>query len=586
MRRAISFFVLFAFFVQGSFVIPAQDIVMGEEITFASSVFILRSSNKSQKKFAPGKTKVRKRSSSSKVREQIAYKISPKSPTKTRQTQSEKASRDIASAAMALLEKGEYETAIDYFIQAISLDPKNQDAKIGLSRAYTVKANQFLDSKRLDRAEYFYKEAIKYDANNAAAYAGLGEVYEELERRDEALKNYEKALSINPQLEDLYLTVGILYLEKGDLAKADEYISKAAVKSETAETKYLKGVVYYRLDKYQEALATLNDAVRLDPNNAEAYYYLGETYDRLNREQEALDSYRQATRLNPNFFEAWFDMGVILYNRNRYEDAIEAYKKAIQLRPDYGEAYLNLANALRKTKKYQEAVSYYEVAANFIKDDADLYSEWGFCLAVLGKWNNAIEKLTAATNVSADSVDYANLGWAYYNSAQEDLRNKRDAQAREKLLKGKEALQRAVQLNPRLAPAFLNLGITLTDLGEYEFAVQALSRAVDLRKRWIFAINELGIAYRKLGKLDLAVKHFQEALQIDQNFVPALYNLGETEARRGNKKEAQKAQERLKKLNPELAKQLDIIISAGVLKEDLKKDLKDDLKRKLPIRVP
>lgn len=574
--------VLILFFVQANIGTLAQDIVIGEEIAFGSSVFILRSSSKSQRKYAPRSVKVSKHFySSKKAREQIASsrfkKTRDHSQRTDGKTQKEKASHDITSAGIVLLEKGEYETAIDYFNQAISLNPKNENARLGLSKAYTVKANQFLDSKRLDRAEYFYKEAIKYDSNNEAAYVGLGEVYEELGQKDEALKNYEKALSLNPQLEELYLTVGVLYLEKDEVMKANEYISKAAMKNEGAEIKYLKGIIYYKLGRNEEALAAFNDAIRLDPNNAEAYYYRGETLDRMNMEQEALSSYEKAVQLDPNFVEAWFDLGVILYNRERYEDSIKAYQRVIQLKPDYGEAYLNLANAYRKTRRCQEAISNYEIASSFIRDDANLYSEWGFCLAVLGKWNSAIDKLNLATTISPDAVDYANLGWAYYNSAQEDLRNKRDALARNKLVKGKEALQRAVQLNPRLAPAFLNLGITLTDLGEYEMAAQILTRATELRKRWIFAINELGIAYRKLGRLDLAVARFREALQVDQNFVPALYNLGEAEMKRGNKKEAEKAQERLKKLNPELAKQLDIIISGGLL---------EDSKSKVPIRVP
>jgi outer membrane protein assembly factor BamD (BamD/ComL family) len=54
---------------------------------------------------------------------------------------------------------------------------------------------------------------------------------------------------------------------------------------------------------------------------------------------------------------------------------------------------------------------------------------------------------------------------------------------------------------------------------------------------------------------------------IDKNFAAGFYNLGEAEYRRGNMKEAKKAQEKLKKLNPNLANQLDIVVSGAVLTE-------------------
>lgn len=595
MKRFIGNIILAAIFVQyNSFTILAQDIVTSEEITFGSSVFILRSANKTQKKFAPQVTKVSKQNSTKRIRESVVYAKTPRKSESGLQNKrgnmnaqgqkasKEKASQDIAMAAQTFLEKGDFTTAIDYFLQATTLDPNNEDAKRGLSRAYTVKANHLLESKRYEEAISFYNQAISYDNQNAAAFAGLGESFEALGRKEEALSNYEKALSIDPKLEDLYVPIAGLYLEKGEVAKADQFISKVSTKN-SADTQYLRGLIYYKMDSYPDALAAFNETIKLDPNKAEAYYYQAETLDRLNQNDQALEAYRKAVQLKPDFLEAWFDLGVALYNRGDYQMAVDAYKKAIQLKPDYAEAYLNLANTFRKLKKYEEANSNYVLASNFIKNNADLYSEWGFCLAAVGKWNSAIEKLNLAVSMSPDAIDYANLGWAYYNSAQEDLRNRQNEPAKSKLAKAKEALQKAVQLNPRLAPAFLNLGITLTDLGEYEQAIKALSTAVSLRKSWVFALNELGIAYRKFGKLDPAAENFREALKVNPDFVPALYNLGEVEMKRGNKKEALKAYERLKRLNPDLAKQLDIIISGAVLQNKLNEPA--PLPKKIP-RIP
>ncbi len=86
MKKVICAVVLIIFSVQFiSVPIVAQDIVTSEEITFGSSVFILRSSNKSQKKFtSSGISKVSRKTSTRRVRQQIAYNAQTKGGNKLR----------------------------------------------------------------------------------------------------------------------------------------------------------------------------------------------------------------------------------------------------------------------------------------------------------------------------------------------------------------------------------------------------------------------------------------------------------------------------------------------------------------------
>ncbi|MGI9035950.1 MAG: tetratricopeptide repeat protein [Pyrinomonadaceae bacterium] len=230
----------------------------------------------------------------------------------------------------------------------------------------------------------------------------------------------------------------------------------------------------------------------------------------------------------------------------------------------------------------------YEIAALTIKNDADLYSNWAFCLARVAKFNLAIEKLNMAISINPDAADYSNLGWAYYNAAQLDLRVKKDdAAAQSKLQLGKAALQKATELNPKFRAAFLNLGVTLSDLKDFQGALNALKAAVDLKEDWIPANNELGLAYRQLNDYENAVRYFKRATQLDDNFAAGWYNLGEAEYRRGNIKEAKKAQEKLKKLNAGgLTRDLDLVIKGAVLTNPAN-DVKNKIQQKNPInKIP
>jgi tetratricopeptide (TPR) repeat protein len=597
-KIALTVFVLWTFIFQ-SVPVRAQEIVTSEDISGGTSVFVFRQSKKTaQTKSAFRNANVKRNvvarnESRKKVKAQIvaANKTKPQRPkvkvdantlATTSQVktaaQKEKASTVLAGAAEVYLERNQTDTAITYFRQAIALNPKNENAKLGLSEALTAKGDETSAKTGAESAVVFYEEAVKLNDKNAAAYASLGEIYDDSNQNEKAIANYEKALQLSPNLTELHAPLGILYLQKGEIALAENYLTKAgSTNTNDAETQYFKGLLFYKQNKNPEALAAFSSAIKAKPDYSEAYYYQGETYDRMDKDKEAINAYKQAVQINPRFTEAWFDLGVAYYNRNRYEDAITAYKETLKLRNDNGEAHLNLANTFRQLDRYPEANGEYGLAATFIKGDADMYSEWGFCLGKEKKWNTAVERLHTAVSMQPDPVDYTNLGWAYYNAAQNDLRDKREPEAKTKLAKGRDALQKATALNPNFDAAFLNLGVTLTDLGDFQGAVNALTRATNLRKNWVSAINELGLAYRQLNDLDNAVKQFKKATDIDKNFAAGYYNLGETEYRRGNTKEAMKAHEKLKKLNPNLAAQLNLIVSGAV---------KTEVKNQIQNRVP
>lgn len=467
----------------------------------------------------------------------------------------EEVSRIFAGVGEYYLKEQNWDKAIEFFRGASDLDAKNNNAKLGLSEALTRKGDSELE-QNADAAKLLYNEAIKLNDKNAGAYAGLGEMYDLLDQKgdsEKALENYKKALSLDPDLTELYSPIGILYYQKGEIAEADGYLTKAlAISADSAETQLFLGLVRYSQNRNEEAVAAFRKSIQIDPNSPEAHYYLGEALDRLKNTPEAIAEYKKATELNPAYTDAWFDLGVAYYNGEKYESAVEAYKQTVKLKNDYGEAYANLADAYRQLKKYDEAVGAYRLATAFLKTDADLYSKFGFVAGRMASipgresfWNTAIDNLKKAVDLSPDYIDYTNLGWAYYNSAKIDDEGGNKAAAREKMQKAKAALQQSLKINPKFAATYLNLGITQSDLGEYSAAIESLKQADNLRANWISAINELGRAYRANNDLKNAAEQFKRATDIDRNFAVGHFNYAEAQLQLKNMKEAKKAYQEL-----------------------------------------
>lgn len=586
----ITAFLITAFFI-GSLPLKAQDIVTSSDISGGSSVFVLRGDRKTKQVKAAYKpvakrTVAQKRETRVKLVKQtitVAKAVQKTRPTKRVDAQEFKriqpqiarmskteASLVFAGAGEYYLERDDVDQGLEFFRESLTLDANNKFAKLGLSDASARKGNQLLEAENFAKAKFYFEDAIAKDPNNATAYAGLAEAQDSTDENDKAVVNYEKALSLNQNLTELYTPLGISYFRKGDIAKAKTLLTKAvASDANNAETQFFLASILYKENKTQEALTAVQKVLKNDPNNADARYLLANILDSLGREDDAIAEYNQATTLNPKSVDAWFDLGAAQFNAENYSESIKAYETVTRLDNRNWEAYLNLADAYWQAGEYTKTEGAYNLALTFIErtkadvsdqEKSEIYNKFGFALGqqcavlvsqakICNKWNTMLGYFQKATDLVPDAINYSNLGWAYFNQGHLDVVSRREAQGREKLLKAKSALESAIKLNPKFIEApLMNLGGTLIDLGEYPAAIDTLKKVSGKRGDWQTADYMLGVAYRKSGDLNKAADAFNGALKKDANYVAALAGLGETQFRRNKKDEADKVVARLKKI--------------------------------------
>ena len=603
--KAVMSLILVWSFLIGGVQVRAQDLVAVSDITSSSSVFVFRSSRKAPaRNFVSSvkikRAKVQRVETARRLSKQFVAvaKVAPrrvrsktveptKLPAKINTMPKGEASKIFAGVGEFYMDREDTDKSIEFFREALLLDENNPNAQTGLSEALALRGNQLLVEDKASVARPFFEEAISLNPKNAVAYFGLAEVYSDGDKDSEALANYEKALQFDKDLTEIYVPLGILYYQKGEIAKADEFLSKALKSAPNdTETQYFLGLVRYAQNRNDEALTAFRNVLKADANSAEGYFHTAEALVRLKKNADAIPEYDEAIRLKPKYFDAYLAKGSALYDMEKYTEAVVALDEARRLKNDNLTVYINLADAYRQERKFNEAESNYNMATvfaardkNFSKDDlADIYSKMGFVIGqqcalnikknLPCKWNVAITSFEKAIELSPNAADYSNLGWAYYNAGSLDLIQRREADGKAKLEKAKTALQSALNLKPAYMEApLLNLGMTLSDLGDYQGAIKALKAATDKKSDWTFAINELGIAYRKAGDFDNAAKQFQRVIAADNKYASAYYNLAETEFNRKNMKEVKKNYEQLKKLGrTDLSSRIELMTQGAVLK--------------------
>lgn len=586
---------LLVFLVSG--VTPAfgQDLVPVSSIGGGSSVFVFRKvSAAAARRFTSApkviRTKVQRIETAKKIKKQYETlaKVEPKRtrsavvtpdkiPTKIKTMPKEQASQIFAGVGEYYIDRSDTDQSIEFFREALTMDKKNAKALGGLSEALVAKGNEYLFADDSSKAKAYFLEAIKNNPKNAAAYFGLGEVYTDLDLRDDAIASYEKALTGDAKLTEIYLPLGILYFQKGEIAKADDILTKARAGSlASSESEVLLGSIRASQNRIPEALEALSRAQQMDPSNAEAFYYKGEILLRQGNQADALVQLQKAITLRANYFEAYRASGQAYLELKRYPDAVTAYKTATRFKNDNAETYAGLGEANLMAGNYNDAESAFATAKDltmrnkeFIKDDvADFYSKIGYAIgrqcelnmrqAIACRWPAAIDAFKKAADLVGNPLDQANLGWAYYNAARVDINARRPEAAKPNLELAKTALQKALAGGPQIADGVLqNLGGVQIDLGDYAGAIQSLKPVTTRKPGWTFSKYALGTAYFKTNDFQSAVAMFSAAADAEPRNPNYLASLGYSYLKLKQGKDVRKVVDRLKKVDPAEANKLE-----------------------------
>lgn len=577
----------------------AQDLVAMSSLGGNSSIFVFRSKPAVRRVAAkPVRTQAQRVETVAKIKKQYTAiaKVTPKpnrakiidpnklGPKGGRDLPPAQASKLFTGVGEYYVDKADYDLAFDFFRDAIRLDEKNTNAKAGYSEALALKGNDLLVKDQTGPAKALFEEAIKNDPKNAAAYFGLGEVYsEDPSKQQEAIAAYEQSLSTDANLTEIYVPLGILYYQAGNVAKADSFLSKAlAAAPNNAETQFFLGLVRASQDgRTDEALRAFQKAAELDPTYADAFFNVGEIQMRKGRADLAIPEYQKAMALRANYLDAMIGLGQAYYAEKKFSDAIKILEDAVKLKNDNWETYASLGDAYRGAGDFNKAETNYGQAAtqlirqkDFSRETAaDLYSKAGFsigrqCEINLTKfipcaWTRASGYMQKAVEYGGGQMDYANLGWVYYNSARPAGATKPDPA---RLALAKEALLKALDGNQTIAEgAYQNLGAVQIDEGDFAGAITSLNKVVDKHPDWLFSRYALGTAYFKTNKFDDAAKWFRAVVDAEPNNVPALSSLGYAEIKRKKGDEVKKIIERLKKLDQGQAVKLTIEAKASKL---------------------
>ncbi len=249
----------------------------------------------------------------------------------------------------------------------------------------------------------------------------------------------------------------------------------------------------------------------MDARQAIAHSNLGTALQRLGRSQDALASYDRALRLQPDYAEALNNRGIALRSLGRVEEAVACYDRALRLRPDYAEALGNRGNALQDLNRLEDALASYTQALRFAPNDIETCNNLGIVLRSLRRPEEAKAVFDRALQLMPGYLDALNNR----GTALLDLRRPEEALA---------DYGQVLRLAPDHADALYNRGVALQHLHRLDEALASYDQALRLKPEFIDAHINRGLVLQEFNRTEEALACYAQVLRLKPDLAEAHWN--------------------------------------------------------------
>ncbi|XP_055496523.1 uncharacterized protein ttc6 isoform X4 [Leucoraja erinacea] len=330
-----------------------------------------------------------------------------------------------------------YQEALDMAIERSELeftsDPSEFAGLYYLMGCCNVKLNKLIEA--IDS----FNKALKMHSNFANAYYQRGLCRMKL-REINSIYDFHRALAIDPQLFEVYLSRAVYYANQQRYLKAILSCNEALkLQPQSARAFLCRGALKYHAKLYHLAIDDTTAAINIDEACILGYFNRAVSYQQANDLQKALKDYGIIQLLgckNKLNLKALINRGLLYLSMEDHFNASQDFKAAIVEDPKNPSIYHAMAISYHKLHYLEEAVKGFTQAVKLDPFFADAYNGRG--------------------NVYMDSGHPAGI-----KQAQKDF-------------------VRALHLNPRCVKARINLGYNLQVLGAFQKAWYQFTITADI----------------------------------------------------------------------------------------------------------
>jgi serine/threonine protein kinase/tetratricopeptide (TPR) repeat protein len=299
-----------------------------------------------------------------------------------------------------------------------------------------------------------------------------------------------------------------LFLQKlGETAAAEAARAHARqMPPVSARDHYLLALVEAQQGHYEDAIRSLDQALRLNPRHYWSTVQRGICHQELHHYVQAAADYGACIGLWPEFAWGYFNRGYVLDQSGNKADAIRDYTAALERDPSFVLAYVNRGLARLELKEYAPALQDFDQAAQRGRDDAALHAGRGVAFEGLQRYGEA-DAAFAAAFARAEKLEPAmrqRIYWVYGFAVHHRLPDKARA-----------AFDEVLKQQPNHPQALYGRAISEVEEGRNAEALRSFSRILEIQPSFLEARRFRAILFARQGDFDSAGRDINDCLQKD-----------------------------------------------------------------------
>jgi tetratricopeptide (TPR) repeat protein len=291
------------------------------------------------------------------------------------------------------------------------------------------------------------------------------------------------------------------------------------------------GMIFQCYGKYELADICYRRAWALEPGSSGWVYYLGNLEAWLGKEQQAIAHVREALKLDADYAPARVRLGQLLFESGDTVQSRRAFEESIRQRPRLATAHLGLGRVLAAQGDWPAAIGSYSRACEIFPNYAAAHYALAMAYRKIGDESKAREQLELygrfreASQPSEDPLMDA-VKSLYRGGLAHFAKGSSLAQQGHTKEATKE-FEAALQVNPRLIMAHVNLIAMYGDLGLLDKAEEHFREAVRLDPGWAEVYYNWGLLLYRKRRMPEAAAEFRKAIEANPNYVDAHIELGQ-----------------------------------------------------------
>ena len=239
--------------------------------------------------------------------------------------------------------------------------------------AFYIIAQIYNEENKPDSALMFLKSCTDHNPNFCQAHYLKGVINFEKSYYDEAIHHFSKAIEINSENSDVYNDRGSTYrlLEKYEDALND--YDKAIVLNKKAIYYNNRGSLKVKMEKFDEAIDDYTSAIVLDSNYYLAINNRGMAKLGIKDYTGAIHDFNLCLEKNKDYYASISNRGIAYYKIKKYKEAIEDFDYILTINPSDASTYLHRGNTKEMIRDNEGACQDWQKAAELGIEEAKKY---------------------------------------------------------------------------------------------------------------------------------------------------------------------------------------------------------------------